>query len=171
MKLIDCNLQNKKKTNGSSTSLEKRKFNTQDDELDNSSKSSIKKSNKKNLSSSNKDDNFYSKSERKVNSRLKSQTQSYGDDNMDEDYESEESFNSSLFSEEESKIVENGSNMNEDKYDNQEDASFSEIIPDNENNSYTNNKKGNKNNDKKNSNKNKNSISQSGNENNGIIFI
>jgi len=179
MKIIDCNLQNKKKYNkddkSSSTSLEKRKLDSQDDELDYSGKSPLKKSNNKKgySSSSYKDDDFYSKSERRISARLKNQPQpSYEDNSMDEDYESDESFNSSLFYEEESKIAESGSTMNEDIIDNPDEASSSEFIPDTDSNSYTS-KKGNKTNDKKFSSKqpskNKNTLSQS--ENNGNFFF
>jgi len=88
---------------------------------------------------------------------------------IDEDYESDESFNSSLFYENETKPFENNNVMNDEYFDDQDDINddddiSSEFIPDTDN-SYTSNKKSNKNSDKKPSSKiahkKRNSISQS----------
>ena len=123
---------------------------TQEDESDYLNKLGIKKNNKKIYTSSMKDDDK-SLQNRRLSARIKSQPQpSYEDNNsMDEDYETDETSNSSLFYEEDSKMDENGSLYNDDYDDNQDESSSSEFLPDTDTNSYTNRKASNKNNNDK----------------------
>ncbi|KAG4088929.1 hypothetical protein H8356DRAFT_957554 [Neocallimastix lanati (nom. inval.)] len=92
----------------SNITIEKRKLDTQEDESDYLNKLGIKKNNKKIYTSSMKDDDK-SLQNRRLSARIKSQPQpSYEDNNsMDEDYETDETSNSSLFYEEDSKMDEN----------------------------------------------------------------